>query len=707
MKHIFFPETLDVKKDSDLVHILKSDIISHTEDRRKLFIISGLVLLLIFVFLVSAVISFEKGNYFFVIIDGFFVLFSLFFLWYFFTNLKDINTSKWMALSLFFLLQFIILVEDTSKESIMWTLTFPVVCVFLVGFKFGLILSVTFLSLILLAEHTFLADHFHENIGDTGHDLDFHFVTVYVLLLVVVLSYEFIRVSTQDYFAKFSKKLVDSIRSLEQRKEEYQILMKNVVTGLLLLDEGLKIQKTYSHSVKYMFGVEENLENKDFFDFIRQKTFAGAAFRIRNKLDEIVSGKIKKDADPNTEKDVDGEDVDGEDVDTKRGDKSEEFSFEVQIRDEKFQDQIKILLLSFSPVRLYNGSIQIMVKVKDITDRKKLKEKLNLKDAPRKRDLRIIEEALSSNKALFKIFLKMVGEKNELLKELQLELVKRSKMEGFDVSEVTDIIDQIFSITHALKGNASIAGFSTSANILHGVEVDLKKIDFSVFQKGKDTENFTKSILMAVEIVERIYRHFDDLSFIMDELFSFANEGASEKSMMDLDWLVDSTVTSYNASIDEKVNVHIDTKNFNSAILKNMKKEQQSFIFDSIVQLVKNSLVHGFKDQKTLKIVPTITISDTLEIRDGKSVCIIDYRDNGRGIDWKKIKDAKGKSMSFKRAQERIFDTDYSQSATVDTHAGNGLGMSMIKKSAEKIGVSMNIPAVKKGFALQFLLRCN
>ena len=347
-----------------------------------------------------------------------------------------------------------------------------------------------------------------------------------------------------------------------------------------------------------------------------------------------------------------------------------------------------------------------MVRIKNITEKERLRKKLKTEKKIRKQESEMIHEVLESHHSLLEIFLKMVAAKDETLKDFQNKLLSCSKEEN-NLEKTQKNIERVLSVLHSLKGNASISGFLTSAEVIHKAEIDLKKISSeNLFKNQKDkeiNENFRKK---AATIIDRIHSHLNHLLAIVKKISNFKkNDGDANE--MNIGWLMQKTISIYNSTAKKKIDVTIDVSGFKEEILQRMEKEKQLLIFDMAVQLVKNSLIHGFDEeffQKNNPEKPEISLLNSIEKIKDKNNLVFYYKDNGKGINWEKIKDKEGHQLPREEAIKKIFTSCYSLRTTLDIHAGNGLGMAMIKEMVENMGGHIFLPETKQGFALKFII---
>lgn len=127
-------------------------------------------------------------------------------------------------------------------------------------------------------------------------------------------------------------------------------------------------------------------------------------------------------------------------------------------------------------------------------------------------------------------------------------------------------------------------------------------------------------------------------------------------------------------------------------------------LIDPLTLLLKNAVSHGiepFKEREKLGKDPSGVIN--LNISHERSDIIIEVRDDGRGIDYKKIrKIAIDKGIIDKKAdlaQDQLVDlllsSKISTSAEVSEISGRGVGLTQVKRTLDQIGGNIEVTSTK------------
>ena len=264
--------------------MIDSKVIVHAEKHKKRVTFYFFIFLNIFTFLLFTISSLLKQNYLLLMMNGGTFLLTITFLWMLLLKVKINTIFKLTTLTIFLFLQFIFFFGDSTGEAALWSFIFPIICIFLNGEKSGLIISLIFLLVTQL--NYFFVEQWHGYNYSSSFRL--RFVSIYMLLLFFILSYEFSWKQAQYFLVRFAKRLKHTIKLLEQRQKQYHTIMNHVSDGLLLLDKNLVIQKNYSRYVEKIFNTKENLAGKKFFDLLKGKTFEAILYRSEKFIKKII-----------------------------------------------------------------------------------------------------------------------------------------------------------------------------------------------------------------------------------------------------------------------------------------------------------------------------------------------------------------------------------------------------------------------------------
>jgi len=142
------------------------------------------------------------------------------------------------------------------------------------------------------------------------------------------------------------------------------------------------------------------------------------------------------------------------------------------------------------------------------------------------------------------------------------------------------------------------------------------------------------------------------------------------------------------------------------------KEEQKQTLKEILIQLVRNSVYHGIEDpDERAMAAKDETGNITLETAKEDGNIIINYADDGRGIDFVKIRDKALKNnllseqdcLDQNKLIKVLFSSNFSTASSVNEHAGRGVGLDLVKDRVKELGGVIKVGS-KKGKGTTFVL---
>ena len=245
---------------------------------------------------------------------------------------------------------------------------------------------------------------------------------------------------------------------------------------------------------------------------------------------------------------------------------------------------------------------------------------------------------------------------------------------------------------HSVKGNAGLLNLSFISEKAHDLEesiIEIKnstKIDSDFIAgfilKLNEIRETINSIYDLIDQMKYFYEHFNTKSSREGQLMIKAAEDLLSRLNDDLE-----KETLLNSDI-------FDTKlSFGGNFL---------LIKDILVQLIRNSMVHGIesplkREQKGKPRKAVISLSGKAE----KDNIIIKLKDDGQGLQLDKIRDKALASKKWtadelsqwndEKIADLIFESGISTAEKTNLTAGRGIGMGIVKQKIDDIKGSINI----------------
>ena len=138
-------------------------------------------------------------------------------------------------------------------------------------------------------------------------------------------------------------------------------------------------------------------------------------------------------------------------------------------------------------------------------------------------------------------------------------------------------------------------------------------------------------------------------------------------------------------------------------------KQQALILRDCMIHLIRNSIDHGIEepqDRESKNKPPKAQIN--ISVVETDKDCIIDYKDDGRGLDREKIiKKAKlSNDLSNEEVYKNIFLPSFSTRENVTVLSGRGIGMNVVYNSVTKeLNGQLKLDSDQsKGFTLKIII---
>ena len=323
------------------------------------------------------------------------------------------------------------------------------------------------------------------------------------------------------------------------------------------------------------------------------------------------------------------------------------------------------------------GKIQsIMVTVSDETKSVLLQQHLEEAEAKKKQETEQVLSILKIDPSVLRGFLFNTRKTLTNISE---------QYEAFDGDDYKTLLNFTFETIHNLKGNASVIGLDLMSNKFHEIEEAITRLKGGSV-KGKDF----LTILYEIDEANKVLMEMAEmLRKIADIYKKYPAEGQVVSNIMVINTL-QKGVETLSEELDKPVNFNL--KNDKNIVIPDTYINPFK---DIMIQLIRNSLVHGIEDgkvrsdrNKPSKGTINIDISSTAQ-----DDILISYRDDGGGLDLEDIKvkalernvisDFEAENISKEKIPELIFMNGFSTSDKTDMNSGRGQGMSLVKTIIE------------------------
>lgn len=328
-------------------------------------------------------------------------------------------------------------------------------------------------------------------------------------------------------------------------------------------------------------------------------------------------------------------------------------------------------------------------------------------------------------------------------------------IENFKSTNDRKYVKDLYRIFHTIKGSASLVNLNNFKQLAHTIESYFKEklenekipetsflnnliaVISNISQKNEDltqeeVENFIKT-LKGEKTTDENLIFKSESSFKISELTEFISKILDiENSIIRKDFKnalfeVRNLKKQLISTLDKLVFVKLETilNNMKNLItreaerhgkkikleldIQNVKieKKDSQYILDIILHLVRNSIAHGIESEEERKKLgkdPIGKVWIKSYIKNNK--VYIEVGDDGRGIDFEKIKEKiKEKNLNL-TPEEAIFSSGFSSKEKADDLSGRGVGLDVVKNFAISRGGDVKFKT-EKGKGTRFIVFFN
>ncbi|MCL2197162.1 MAG: ATP-binding protein, partial [Treponema sp.] len=232
------------------------------------------------------------------------------------------------------------------------------------------------------------------------------------------------------------------------------------------------------------------------------------------------------------------------------------------------------------------------------------------------------------------------------------------------------------------------------ANKLHILEDEVKALS------NKD-RIFTNDILALTIKIETFMQEMDTYTAITKKISAY-------KTTNQIDTILVSSLSKGAEKIAGELHKRVTLKagHIDIAILESKLRKP---IKDILSQCMRNSIYHGIElvEERIKKGKdPLGHLEFSIVNVEGKAV--ITFSDDGKGLDWNKIKQKYQEKFPGKPADKKallgsIFSPEFSTADETSTAAGRGVGLSFVKDLVKENNGTINVNSTESGLTFKFV----
>ena len=543
---------------------------------------------------------------------------------------------------------FLVFLGDYDLWGAVWVLTLPPIAIFLCGLVVGVFQSV----IVIIAAMIFLNTPFAP--VDVGFFVQLRFLFAFFLILGLTIIYERIRLIKE-------KKEALLISELARERFVIETMKDNIHQGIFLMDTDLKILPLYSRPlISILSYYDSELTGKSFLDILsasldgkQLQTMKGYFSMIFSKS---KSTKVLESVNPIAD-------------------------FEYRV-----DDRTKVLSTKFHLIEQAGSEPLIIGIINDITKEKEFERELEVQKETQEQEMKNVFDIIRIDPVVFNDFIEDAEAKFNAINEILKDRTLTEKQ----------VVTKLFQNVHAMKSNALILGLEVFGKKLHGLEDEIKTVlDASKVELD--------DVLSLVVKLETIMQEKDTYVNIINRIQSYRRTHNADAAFVNfLKTTVGSIAKEVGKNVEFKAG-QIDVTILTSNLRKPLK--------DILLQCIRNSIYHGIEsEEERIKKgkQPQGLLTANIKNVDGKAE--ITFSDDGRGLDWEKIKTKylklhpEAKEINKKVLLSAIFSPEFSTSDDTNMIAGRGIGLNLIKDLVNEYQGSINVNSSEAGLTFRFLM---
>lgn len=481
----------------------------------------------------------------------------------------------------------------------------------------------------------------------------------------------------------FIRQLRESDSMAEAARRETKDILESVSEGLLLLDRDLKIGTQHSKSLETIFN-RQDLGGKSFLEVLRElvpeKVYKEASDYIEVLFKKHVNVKLVASLNPLDKVHV----------------------FFEQTHQNKY--------LAFQFARVQNKDRQLLhllVTVKDITAQVLLEQELEQSQKQAQEQMNLMVSILHVEPAVLREFLDRA---ERSLRQVNETLKTHGSARSARIDRFKAVLQEIFPIIHTLKGEAGLLELAIFEDKAHAFEEVISELRGRSDVCGDDLLSLAVKLDRLMNDVQAVREMVDRITSLR-ETFNVAPEASSTAlvggpaangpvapadtgASGPLPTLDEFRRLAQKLATDQGKQVTLTAHGFENLALAG---ESAATLRDALVQLVRNAVVHGIEaPQERTRAGKAAAGTVRLQAKAAAEGYEIICHDDGRGLDVERLRAAAQKtgrwsaeelaSWDENRLRALVFESGLSTAETVNTAAGRGVGMDVVKRKVEALG---------------------
>ena len=352
-------------------------------------------------------------------------------------------------------------------SGVLWSYSFPMMAIFLLGMRNGTVLSLLLFVIFSLAV-------FIPGFSARTYPLLFAFRAsgVYILVLACTLVYEQTKVAKDRWVSKLT-------RQLKAERDEIAAMKDNLNVGLFLINTAYEIQPQYSHALEKILD-ETDLQGHNFLDLLANSIQQ----KERETLMDYFTMVFNRSYDAQMLEDINP---------------LHQFTYLSVSGGEQ-----KTLRCTFAPITRDSGEVFVLGTVSDQTFEVALQKQLSEEEGKRNEEMRALFEVIHVEPRVL----------HDFIEDAEYEFDRINAILKDNDRSAQSVMVDIYQSVHAIKSNAVILGLDSFSTKLHALEDEIKTL------REKADISFEEVLHITVEL-DKLMRIKDSFKDLIDKILSF------------------------------------------------------------------------------------------------------------------------------------------------------------------------------------------
>lgn len=470
----------------------------------------------------------------------------------------------------------------------------------------------------------------------------------------------------------FVRHLRRSDRDLDLARKETSDILRTTQEGLFLLDEHYLMGSQTSHVLEKILG-HKNLAGRNFLDLLKPMVTAKAFDTTKEYVELLLRHDVREKLVTSLNP------LDCVEISTNLPDGGTEMKF---------------LQFRFNRVLEGNKVTHLLVTTTDISKRVRLERELADSERKVQDQMGMMVHILQADPLLLQDFLKHAVE--------GLDIINDGLRDNNQASSIpTARVDQIFRISHRLKGDASALKLEAVSKSLNALEDILGGLRSRQNLRGEDFLPVTVRIKALYAEVNAIQAALARVSQIRGVITVEAPKPQHDPLLVGLPFVRQWSSLAEQAA--ERAGKKVDL-NYQGLLIDELAPSLREAIVSIVNQFVLNAVAHGIETPAERKARGkseagriAVYVSDA-----GDGGVELSFRDDGAGVDSGKIRAAAIRAGKLteqaasqiadpRRLIALIFEPGVSTRAVADQDSGQGVGLDSVKDLVTRIGGRIRI----------------